>query len=197
MTNRTTNANLAPRCQHTKLNGSPCAAPARRARKYCVFHEAAHAKRPDYAVRLVEDAMSLQLALYQVMRALDDHALDPKRAALKLYALQIAASNLNRLHQETQEIAKSDDLADQKSMLKAMLEQLHCPEEDMQQQEPSAPTFTIQACAAEDSAIAADATFPLTNAGLRTTGYGRSARHHRLPVVTETETVLTETFRKT
>jgi hypothetical protein len=43
----TANANLAPRCQHTKLNGSPCAAPARRGRNYCVFHDAAHAKRPD------------------------------------------------------------------------------------------------------------------------------------------------------
>ncbi|MBZ5568930.1 MAG: hypothetical protein LAN64_13900 [Acidobacteriia bacterium] len=135
MTNRTTNANLAPRCQHTKLDGSPCAAPARRARKYCVFHEAAHAKRPDYAVHLVEDAMSLQLGLFQVMRALDDHALDPKRAALKLYALQIAASNLKRLHQETQETTATDDLAYQKSMLKAMLEQLQCPEEDKEDKE--------------------------------------------------------------
>ena len=90
----------APRCQHTKLSGQPCAAPARRGRKYCVFHEADHSQRPDYTVRLVEDAMSLQLALFQVMRALDDRALDPKRAALKLYALQIAASNLKRLQQE-------------------------------------------------------------------------------------------------
>ena len=31
---RTANANLAPRCQHTKLNGSPCAAPARHGRNY-------------------------------------------------------------------------------------------------------------------------------------------------------------------
>ena len=165
----------APRCQHTKLNGRPCAAPARRARKFCVFHEAAHAKRPDYAVRLVEDAMSLQLALFQVMRALDDHSLDPKRAALKLYALQIAASNLKRLHEETQEFTKTDDLAEQQSMLQVMLDQLHCPEEDNEQKEQfssgtdvdfgvsglqpdhatsphysSASTFTIKACAEDE-----------------------------------------------
>ena len=53
----------APRCQHTKLNGSPCAAPARRGRNYCVFHAAAHSA-PDYTLHMVEDAMSLQYALF-------------------------------------------------------------------------------------------------------------------------------------
>ena len=53
--------------------------------------------------------MSLQYALFQVMRLLTDKAVDTKRAALMLYALQIASSNLKRLHEETQDIAKSGD----------------------------------------------------------------------------------------
>ena len=128
ITDRTVNANLAPRCQHTKMNGSPCAAPARRGRNYCVFHDAEHAKQPDYALRMIEDAMSLQYALFQVMRLLTDKAVDTKRAALMLYALQIAASNLKRLHEETQEITKFGDIAQEKSLMKELLEVLQIPE---------------------------------------------------------------------
>ncbi len=162
-TDRTANANLAPRCQHTKLNGSPCAAPARRDHKYCVFHEAAHSKRPDYTVRLVEDAMSLQLALFQVMRSLDDHALDPKRAALKLYALQIAASNLKRLHQEMDGQTTADDPARQQSLVELLLDQFGIPREEEEPREPAEacaniatpmpPTFDINACTGDFSPI--------------------------------------------
>ena len=148
----------APRCQHTKLNGAPCAAPARRGRNYCVFHDAAHAKQPDDTLRMVEDAMSLQYALFQVMRLLTDKAVDTKRVALMLYALQIAASNLKRLHEETREIANSGDMAQEKSLMKEFLEVLHLPEAEAERlademaveeerRNGSAVTHTIQACA--------------------------------------------------
>jgi hypothetical protein len=148
----------APRCQHTKLNGSPCAAPARRGRKYCIFHDAAHAKQPDDTLRMVEDAMSLQYALFQVMRLLTDKAIDTKRVALMLYALQIASSNLKRLHEETQEITKSGDNAQEKSLMKELLQVLQLPEteyermaEEMaaerERENPPSQTHTIKACA--------------------------------------------------
>lgn len=155
----------APRCQHTKLNGQPCSAPARRHRKYCVFHEAAHAKRPDTQVRLIDDAMSLQFALFQVMRSLDDQTLDTKRAALKLYALQIAASNLKRLQQEI-EYNPHNDPAREMSLLETLMENFHIPEEERefartefsaqlsgkevpQENDPNLPPpprFNLQAC---------------------------------------------------
>ena len=125
---RTANANLAPRCQHTKLNGSSCAAPARRGRNYCVFHDAAHCKPSEYALRMVEDAMSLQYSLFQVMGLLADKTIDTKRVALMLYALQISASNLKRLHEETQEIASAAAMAGEQSLLKELLEVLQIPE---------------------------------------------------------------------
>ena len=77
---------------------------------------------------MVEDAMSLQYALFQVMRLLTDKAVDTKRVALMLYALQIAASNLKRLHEETQEVASSAELAGEKSLMKELLEALQIPE---------------------------------------------------------------------
>lgn len=118
----------APHCQHTKLNGAPCAAPARRGRNYCVFHDAEHANLADSTLRMVEDAMSLQYALFQVMRLLTDKAVDTKRAALMLYALQIAASNLKRLHEETRETANAAAMASEKSLVKELLEALQLPE---------------------------------------------------------------------
>ncbi|MBZ5512275.1 MAG: hypothetical protein LAN70_14060 [Acidobacteriia bacterium] len=150
----------APRCQHTKLNGAPCAAPARRGRNYCVFHDAAHAKQPDDTLRMVEDAMSLQYALFQVMRLLTDKAVDTKRVALMLYALQIAACNLKRLHEETQEIANSADMAGEKSLMKELLEVLQIPETEaermaeesaaeQERENPSSQTHTIKACACD------------------------------------------------
>ncbi len=92
-------AHQAPRCQHQLLNGLTCAQPALRGRKLCRFHDTTH-RQKDYSLPLVEDATSLQFALMQVMRAIADNALDTKRAALMLYALQISAMNLKRLSQE-------------------------------------------------------------------------------------------------
>ena len=92
------------------------------------------------------------------MRALDDHVLDPKRAALKLYALQIAASNLKRLHEETMETTNAADMVQEKSLMKELLEALQLPEteaermaEEMaaERERENAPsdTLTIKACA--------------------------------------------------
>ena len=159
---RTANANLAPRCQHTKLNGSPCAAPARHGRNYCVFHDAAHANLANSALRMVEDAMSLQYALFQVMRLLTDKAVDTKRVALMLYALQIASSNLKRLHEETRETANAAEMASEKSLLKDFLEALQIPETEheriaeeyaaaMERDNQLPGTHTIKACADDDA----------------------------------------------
>src|SRR5512135_3327970 len=93
----------SPRCRHTKLNGEPCKAPALRNLDYCHFHLYAHSPR-DYRLPFVEDAHSLNFAVMQVLRALTDGAMDRKTAATVLYGLQIAASNLKRLHDEQREI---------------------------------------------------------------------------------------------
>lgn len=109
---------------------------------------------------MVEDAMSLQYALFQVMRLLTEKAVDTKRAALLLYALQIAASNLKRLHEETQEITRTGDMANEKSLMKELLEVLQIPETEaermaeehaaaMERDNPPSGTYTIKACAAD------------------------------------------------
>ena len=94
-------AHTAPRCQHIRFNGARCGAPALSGRRLCRLH--AHAlrpKRPDYRLPFVEDASSAQLALNQILSALQDKAYDLKTCALMLYDLQIACSNLKRLGED-------------------------------------------------------------------------------------------------
>ncbi|HYN15091.1 MAG TPA: hypothetical protein VES66_04790 [Terriglobales bacterium] len=89
-------ANNAPRCQHIKLNGQRCAAPALRGESHCHFHN--HIQSPAvYAepfLPFIEDATSLQFVLMRVMRMLQMGHVEYKRCALLLYLLQIACSNL-------------------------------------------------------------------------------------------------------
>jgi hypothetical protein len=94
-------ANASPRCQHIRLNGARCGAPALTGASLCRLHQLAlRPKRPDYRLPFVEDASSAQLALNQILRALQDKAWDLKTCALMLYDLQIACSNLKRLGED-------------------------------------------------------------------------------------------------
>ena len=102
-------AQQAPRCQHIRYHGQRCAAPALRGQTLCHFHQ--HAADPaTYEERslppFIEDATSLQIVLMWVIRRLRTggfHLMDEleyKRAALMLYGLQIACSNLKNLNAE-------------------------------------------------------------------------------------------------
>jgi hypothetical protein len=105
--------------------------------------------------------MTLQHSLYQVMRLLTDKTVDTKRVALMLYALQIAASNLKRLHQETAEIATAAGDAEETSLVKLFLQELQIPETP----EELAAEFAAQ-CGAHDylNPIATPAAHAASNA---------------------------------
>jgi hypothetical protein len=91
-------------CRHIMPNGSKCSAPALRGKPYCYFHTRLHAfaarpvSTPDEPLKLpiLEDRSAIQIALAQVLGALGSSQLDPRRAGLFLYALQIASQNVER-----------------------------------------------------------------------------------------------------
>ncbi len=121
---------VCPQClakyQVKSSTGDPCAAPARRGTQFCVFHEPVHnSERPDYSLAVIEDATSLQFGIMQVMRALADHAIDAKTAALMLYGLQIAASNLKRFTAEQPDVSSERE----QSLAELLLERLGLDEE--------------------------------------------------------------------
>ncbi|MFZ3213448.1 MAG: hypothetical protein WA188_18245 [Terriglobales bacterium] len=131
-------ANAAPRCQHIRINGRRCGAPARRRRRYCRFHEHVLLFRKfDYKVRIVEDATTLQFALMEVTRLLDGPRPDYRACGLRLYALQIACSNMKAFREEqvetegdeaqpaaTQSVASQNDGASAGESLAALLRRL-------------------------------------------------------------------------
>ncbi len=89
-------AHAAPRCNYLKMNGNRCGAPALRGRRLCYFHLRALRPRRDYRLPVIDDAASMQYAIMQVLRALEDKHYDTKTCAIMLYGLQLACSNLNR-----------------------------------------------------------------------------------------------------
>jgi len=93
---RTHGAQQAPRCQHIKVNGQRCAAPALRGESHCHFHKRIEspATYMEPYLPFIEDATSLQLALARIMRMLVLDHVEYKRCALLLYSLQIACANL-------------------------------------------------------------------------------------------------------
>ncbi len=86
-----------PRCQHIKFNGIQCGSPALRSKNFCYFHNRIRYQRPDYDIPVLEDANSVQFAVMEVVRGLMEDQLDPKKAALVLYGLQIASINLKHV----------------------------------------------------------------------------------------------------
>jgi hypothetical protein len=94
-------------CQHIKKDGSQCGSPALRNLQFCFFHDrcrpliqdvsgsAQYPSAPFFLPRL-EDANSIQRALAKVCQNLLHRRLDPKKAGVLLYAIQLASSNLAR-----------------------------------------------------------------------------------------------------
>ncbi len=84
------------RCEHVKSNGVRCGSPALRGQSFCYFHNNLTGPRVN-VFPLLEDGNAIQLELGEIIRALVDERIDTKRAALVLYALQIASHNLARV----------------------------------------------------------------------------------------------------
>ena len=118
-------AHRTQRCAHIHLTGRRCGSPALSGRRLCYFHDRARRpQRPNYDLPLLEDATSVQFALTQVVRALQDKALDPKTCALLLYALQTASANLKRLGEESRRQA-ADDAAPDPALAEVLLRELN------------------------------------------------------------------------
>jgi hypothetical protein len=93
-------------CQHIRENGSFCASGAVKGRAYCYFHLRTRARRLAIAqagsqqktwrpeLPPLEDMHGVQVALMQVLDGVATESLDPRRAALLLNGLRLAAVNL-------------------------------------------------------------------------------------------------------
>jgi hypothetical protein len=93
-------------CRHIKTSGHRCQCPALRGEKFCYYHHTTRqavpkretqrrkSKRGTFDMPFPEDRASIQHTLGMIIQRLGTNDLDPRRAGLLLYALQIASSNL-------------------------------------------------------------------------------------------------------
>ncbi len=92
-------------CRHIMHNGARCHSPALRGKDYCYYHSHLHKRAKSSSARAADDPLSLpfledrsaiQVAVSQILDALGSAKLDPQRAGLLLYGLQIASQNVER-----------------------------------------------------------------------------------------------------
>jgi len=86
-----------PRCQYVRTNGVRCGSPSLANRVFCYYHFKASCPPPvSCEITPVETADGIQIAIGNVLQALDNDRIDIKKAVAMLYGLQTASSNLKR-----------------------------------------------------------------------------------------------------
>ena len=91
--------NKPAQCEHIKINGIRCGSPALRGRRLCFYHYSSMVHHLG-VVPILENGAAIQHGLLEIIRALLDERIDPRRAKLIISALRIAAMNLNRVISE-------------------------------------------------------------------------------------------------
>ncbi len=106
-----TQPNTYPRrfqCRHIFTDGHRCGSPCLRSQDLCFYHHTAHTRPPvptvdlsqgehlasPFTLPIPEDRSAIQQAIGEVLSRLASNQLDPRRAGLLLYGLQIASLNL-------------------------------------------------------------------------------------------------------
>jgi hypothetical protein len=88
-------ADKAPRCEKVREDGTVCGCPQMKGYRYCYVHERIlQMQSQKLELPAVEDANGIQMAIMRVQKALIDDEISEKKAALLLYSLQMASSNL-------------------------------------------------------------------------------------------------------
>jgi hypothetical protein len=90
-------------CRHIFTDGRRCGSPSLRHEELCYYHhttrrpaENPRLRQSHFDLPLPEDRSAIQSAIGQVLQRIARNELDPKRAGLLLYGLQIASLNLPR-----------------------------------------------------------------------------------------------------
>jgi hypothetical protein len=89
-------------CAQRKSNGDPCQSPALRGEKFCHFHKVMGTPKANIdngpsshaCLPVFEDAVSIQLAISDVCEMMLHRRIEPKEAAILLYAMQVASANM-------------------------------------------------------------------------------------------------------
>jgi len=103
-------------CRHIFTDGRRCASPALRGEEFCYYHHTSRrpvlnphtrqSRRSAFDLPLPEDRSAIQHSIGEVLRRVASNEIDPRRAGLLLYGLQIASLNLPRARPALMEITE-------------------------------------------------------------------------------------------
>ena len=98
-------------CRHIFTEGHRCGSPCLRHQEFCYYHHTTRrpvedpgerrARQAHFDLPLPDDRAAIQLSIGEVLRRIAANEIDPKRAGLLLYGLQIASPNLPQSHRRT------------------------------------------------------------------------------------------------
>jgi hypothetical protein len=100
----TTEAPKQYQCRHIFTDGHRCASPCLRQEEFCYYHHTTRkpianpkqrrSRRSTFHLPLPEDRSAIQASIGEVLQRIASNDIDPRRAGLLLYGLQIASLNL-------------------------------------------------------------------------------------------------------
>ncbi len=93
-------------CRHIFTDGHRCGSPCLRQEDFCYYHHTTRRPVQDprqrqtrtvlFDLPMPEDRAAIQLSIGEILRRIARNEIDPRRAGLLLYGLQIASTNLPR-----------------------------------------------------------------------------------------------------
>src|SRR5882724_6518320 len=101
-------ADMAPRCQWVRQDGTSCGSPQMKQHIYCFAHmQMAEARTLMLRLPPPEDANAIQVGLMRIQKALIEDTISTKKAGLLLYSMQLA---LTKVGQTTFGQAKDEEM---------------------------------------------------------------------------------------
>jgi hypothetical protein len=90
-------ADMAPRCQWVRQDGTSCGSPQMKQHIYCfALMQMAEARTLMLMLPVVEDANAIQVGLMRIQKALIEDTISMKKAGLLLYSMQLAMTNVGQ-----------------------------------------------------------------------------------------------------
>jgi hypothetical protein len=90
-------ADMAPRCQWVRQDGTSCRSPQMKQHIYCFAHrQMAEARTLMLMLPPPEDANAIQVGLMRIQKALIEDTISTKKAGLLLYSMQLALTNVGQ-----------------------------------------------------------------------------------------------------
>jgi hypothetical protein len=90
-------ADMAPRCQWVRQDGTSCGSPQMKRHIYCFAHmQMAEARTLLLMLPAAEDANAIQVGLMRIQKAVIEDTISMKKAGLLLYSMQLALTNVGQ-----------------------------------------------------------------------------------------------------